>query len=79
MPVRNVSHQQLIAHQFRPPADLRLTLTARIVGRLPAEAAARLRALVAVDVPDDEIGDDSVLALIKSVPGNVGRPFGGAC
>jgi hypothetical protein len=29
-------------------------LTARIVGRLPVDVAGRLRALVAVDVPDDE-------------------------
>nr|WP_242606617.1 Tn3 family transposase [Protofrankia symbiont of Coriaria ruscifolia] len=46
-------------------------LTARIAGRLPADIAGRLRALVAVDVPDDDTGEDSVLALIKSVPGNV--------
>jgi len=44
-------------------------LTARIVDRLSAEAAGRLRALVAVDLPDD--GSESVLALVKSVPGNV--------
>lgn len=30
-----------------------------------------IRALVAVDVPDDDTGQDSALALIKSVPGNV--------
>ncbi|ABD11734.1 transposase, TnpA family [Frankia casuarinae] len=30
-----------------------------------------IRALVAVDVPDDDTGQESVLALIKSVPGNV--------
>ncbi|MEN3308939.1 MAG: hypothetical protein V7603_5141 [Micromonosporaceae bacterium] len=47
------------------------TLTGRIVGRLPVDAGGRLRALVAVDVPDDDTGEDSVLALIKSVPGNV--------
>jgi len=46
-------------------------LAARIVGRLSVETAARLRALVAVEVPDDDAGEDSVLALIKSVPGNV--------
>lgn len=38
---------------------------------LTARVAGRLRALVAVDVPDDDTGQDSVLALIKSVPGNV--------
>ncbi len=47
------------------------TLTDRIVGRLPVDVAGRLRALVAIDVPDDDTGEDSVLALIKSVPGNV--------
>lgn len=47
------------------------TLTARIVSRLPAETTDRLRALIAVDVPDDDTGEDSVLTLIKSVPGNV--------
>jgi hypothetical protein len=47
------------------------TLTARIVARLPVDVAGRLRALVAADVADDDIGEDSVLALIKSVPGNV--------
>lgn len=47
------------------------TLTARIVARLPVDITGRLRALVAVDVPDDDTGEDSVLALIKSVPGNV--------
>jgi signal transduction histidine kinase len=52
-------------------------LTARIVGRLPVAVAGRLRTLVAVDVLDDTVdvlddtGEDSVLALIKSVPGNV--------
>ncbi len=44
-------------------------LTARIVGRLPAGVVGRLRALVAVEVPDDAA--ESVLALVKSVPGNV--------
>jgi TnpA family transposase len=47
------------------------TLTARIVSRLPVETTDRLRALIAVDVPDDDTGEDSVLTLIKSVPGNV--------
>ena len=46
-------------------------LTARIVARLPVDVAGRLRALVAVEVPDDDTGEESVLALIKSVPGNV--------
>jgi Domain of unknown function (DUF4158) len=46
-------------------------LTARIVGRLPVDVAGRLRALVAAGVPDDASGEESVLALIKSVPGNV--------
>jgi hypothetical protein len=46
-------------------------LTARIVARLPVDVADRLRALVAVDVPHDDAGQESVLALIKSVPGNV--------
>jgi hypothetical protein len=47
------------------------TLTARIVARLPADVAGRLRGLVAVDAPDDDTCEESVLALIKSVPGNV--------
>jgi hypothetical protein len=64
------------AERIEPPATGRVdrvvrsalhqadqTLTARIVARLPVDAAGRLRALVAVDVPDEE----SVLALIKSV------------
>lgn len=46
-------------------------LTGRIVARLPVDVAGRLHALVAVDVPDEDTGEDSVLALIKSVPGNV--------
>ena len=47
------------------------TLTARIVARLPVDVVGRLRGLVAVDVPDDDSAEESVLALIKSVPGNV--------
>jgi hypothetical protein len=47
------------------------TLTARVAARLPVDVAGRLRGLVAVDVPDDDSGEESVLALIKSVPGNV--------
>jgi len=47
------------------------TLTARIVGRLLVDAASRLRALIAADVPDDDTGEELVLALIKAVPGNV--------
>ncbi|MGX6608283.1 DUF4158 domain-containing protein [Micromonosporaceae bacterium Da 78-11] len=47
------------------------TLTARLVARLPVDVAERLRALVSVEVPDDETGEESVLALIKSVPGNM--------
>ncbi len=47
------------------------TLTARIVARLPVDVAGRLRALVAPEVPDDDTGGDSMLALITSVPGNV--------
>jgi hypothetical protein len=47
------------------------TLTTRLAARLPAEIAGRLRALVAVGVPDDDAGKESVPALIKSVPGNV--------
>ena len=46
-------------------------LTARIVARLPVDVAGRLRALIAVEVPDDDTGEDAVLSLIKSVPGNV--------
>jgi hypothetical protein len=41
------------------------------VGRLPGEVAARLRALVAAEVLEEDSGEESVLALIKSVPGNV--------
>ncbi|MFF0658732.1 DUF4158 domain-containing protein [Micromonospora tulbaghiae] len=72
------------AERIEPPAPGRIdrivrsalhqaeqTLTAQIVARLPVDVADRLRALVAVDVPDDDTGADSVLALIKSVPGNV--------
>ncbi|MGC9668041.1 hypothetical protein ACNTMW_15980 [Planosporangium sp. 12N6] len=46
-------------------------LTARIVDRLPVDVAGRLRALIAVEAPDDDTGEESVLALIKSVPRNV--------
>jgi hypothetical protein len=46
-------------------------LTGRVVGRLPGEVAARLRALVAAEVLEEDSGEESVLALIKSVPGNV--------
>jgi hypothetical protein len=47
-------------------------LTAQVADRLPAGTAERLRALVAEDVPDGDADEgDSVLALIKSVPGNV--------
>jgi TnpA family transposase len=46
-------------------------LTARIVDRLPSEVADRLGALVDAQVRDDAEPVDSVLALIKSVPGNV--------
>jgi hypothetical protein len=46
-------------------------LTARIIGRLPGDVTGRLHALVAIDVPDDDVGEDSLLALVKSVPGNV--------
>jgi Domain of unknown function (DUF4158) len=72
------------AERIEPPAAGRIdrtvrsalhhaeqALTARIAARLPADAAARLRALVEAGVPDDDAGEDSVLALIKSVPGNV--------
>jgi hypothetical protein len=51
-----------------------VTLTGRIAGRLPAGTTARLEALVGVDVdPDDADADgvEDVLALVKSVPGNV--------
>jgi TnpA family transposase len=72
------------AERIEPPAAGRIdrivrsalhqaeqALTARITARLPVDVAGRLRALVAVDVPDDDAGEESVLALIKSVPGNV--------
>ncbi|MCK9897196.1 DUF4158 domain-containing protein [Frankia sp. AgB32] len=72
------------AERIEPPAAGRIdrivrsalhqaeqALTARIAGRLSVDVAGRLRALVAVDVPDDDSGGDSVLALVKSVPGNV--------
>ncbi|MBQ0897308.1 hypothetical protein KBX37_30300 [Micromonospora sp. U56] len=50
----------------RPP------LTGSSVGQgSEGNSAERLRALVAVDVPDDDTGEESVLALIKSVRGNV--------
>lgn len=45
-------------------------LTARVAGRLPVEVADRLRALVAVGVGDEYTESESVLALVKSVPGN---------
>jgi hypothetical protein len=51
------------------PHQAEQALTARIMARLPVEVAGRLRALIAVDVPDDDAGEESVLALIKSVPG----------
>ncbi len=38
---------------------------------LPADVAGRVRALVTVEVPDDDTGEESVLTLIKAVPGNV--------
>jgi TnpA family transposase len=47
------------------------TLTARIVARLPVDAVGWLRALVSAEVPDDDSHEESVLALITSVPGNV--------
>ena len=47
------------------------TLTIRIAGRLPAEAAARLRALVDPGVDEADLAGEDVLSLIKSVPGNV--------
>jgi hypothetical protein len=72
------------AERIEPPAAGRIdrivrsalhhaeqALTARIAARLPAGVAGRLRALVEAGVPDDDAGEDSVLALIKSVPGNV--------
>jgi hypothetical protein len=72
------------AERIEPPAPGRIdrivrsalrqaeqALIGRIVGRMPADTTARLRALIAMDVPDDDTGEDSVLALIKSVPGNV--------
>jgi hypothetical protein len=76
------------AEQIEPPAAGRVdrivrsalhqaeqAKTARIVARLPVDVAGRLRALVAVGVRDDDTGEDSVLALIKSVPGNVSLGF----
>ena len=72
------------AERIEPPAAGRIdrtvrsalqqgeqSLTDRLAGRLPVEVAGRLRALVAVEVPDDEVDEESMLALIKSVPGNV--------
>lgn len=72
------------AEQIEPPAAGRVdrivrsalhqaeqTLTARVAARLPVDVVGRLRGLVAIDVPDDDSGEESVLALIKSVPGNV--------
>jgi len=72
------------AERIEPPAPGRIdrivrsalrqaeqALIGRIVGRMPADNTARLRALISMDVPDDDTGEDSVLALIKSVPGNV--------
>jgi len=47
------------------------TLTERAVAGLAVDAAGRLRGPVAVDLPDDSTGEESVLALIKSVPGSV--------
>ncbi len=47
------------------------TLTARIAERVPAEVVVRLRQLVAPEVPDDDSGEESVLALVKSVPGSI--------
>jgi hypothetical protein len=53
-----------------------VALSCRIAGRLPASTTRRLEALVDVD-PDPDDADDvavedvSVLALVKSVPGNV--------
>jgi hypothetical protein len=59
------------AERIEPPAASRIdrivrsalhqaerTLTAWIVGRLPVDAASRLRALVAADVPDDDTGEE---------------------
>jgi TnpA family transposase len=48
------------------------TLTLRVVHRLPADVAGRLRALVAVERADEDAEAESVLTLIKSAPGNVG-------
>ena len=46
-----------------------VTLTCRIAGRLPPSTTAHLESLVAAG--DEVDGDDSVLALVKSDPGNV--------
>jgi hypothetical protein len=72
------------AERIEPPAAGRIdrivrsalhqgeqALTTRLAARLPVDVAARFHALVAVEVPDDDAGEESVLALIKSVPGNV--------
>lgn len=48
-----------------------VTLALRIAGRLPAATATRLEQLVAVDVDVDDGSEESVLALVKAVPGNV--------
>jgi hypothetical protein len=82
--VRNELLVRCRAERIEPPAAGRIdrivrsplhqaeqALTGRVEGRLPADVADRLRALVMVEVPDDDTGNDSVLALIKSVPGNV--------
>jgi len=47
------------------------TLTRRIAEAIPDEAVARLHALVAVGVDEEEGEGESVLGLITSVPGNV--------
>ncbi|GAA0919800.1 DUF4158 domain-containing protein [Virgisporangium aurantiacum] len=46
-------------------------LTVRIAARLPAGVADRLRAMVAAGAEDEDLPETSVLALVKSVPGNV--------
>lgn len=57
--VRSALHQAEVA------------LSCRIAGRLPRATIERLEALVAAGVDQDDAGEESVLALVKTVPGNV--------
>lgn len=48
-----------------------IALSCRIAGRLPTSTTGQLEDLVAGSVDDDDAGEESVLALVKTAPGSV--------